>query len=61
METNENGNEAMGFDELPLEVQLEVMQIKKRLLATNPGDTKKFLDRRFHRRDMLKIVPRSQT
>lgn len=56
METNENVNEAMGFDELPLEVQLEVMQIKKRLLATNPGDTKKFLDRSFHRRDMLKIV-----
>ncbi len=46
----------MGFDELPLEMQLEVMAIKRRLMKMKPEDTRTFLDRSFHRRDVLKIV-----
>lgn len=56
METNENMDGAMGFDELPLEKQLEVMAIKRRLMKMESGDTKRFLDRSFHRRDVLKIM-----
>ena len=56
METNENMDGAMGFDELPLEGQLEFMAIKKRLMETKPGETRTFLDRSFNRRETLEMM-----
>ncbi len=56
MRQNEDNSETMGFDELPLESQLELMAVQRRLEAQKPGDTKRFLDRSFHRLDVLWVL-----